>query len=360
MKNTITKLSGIITLVFICIITASCVNEADTTRSDDMKHRSVYYWKTAFSISPEDSLFLDMHDIDRIYLRMFDVDVEYNPSIDTLGIVPVATVKFIGTKPDGIEIVPTVFITPDALRGSKGSEAELASRIAKRVLNMCSFHDLGPIHEIQFDCDWTETTRPEFDNLCKATRKILHGQGIELSGTIRLHQVSQAEYPFDKGVLMLYNTGAIKDPETSNSIISYDDVYKYLGVKSRIKKFKNTRKYNCPIVDFAYPTFSWGVAFNSRGKFDGIIPILDYESMPELEKIKDGVFRVKKYRDFEGSFYLVSGETVRAEYSDFSEIEKVKRLVESTLGTSGSNIIFHLDSRNISKYESDEIETILR
>lgn len=349
----------IISVIGIVLALTACSRKGKLA-SDDVSHRSVYYWKTNFEIFNADSLFLQEHSIDRIYLRMFDVDAQYNYSVDLLQTIPIATTKFSSSKPDGVEIVPTVFITLDALRDSKGSEAELAARIVKRVLNMCSYHDLEPVQEVQFDCDWTESTRPEFDNLCKAAKKILHEQGIALSGTIRLHQVAQAEYPFDKGVLMLYNTGAIKDPETSNSIISYDDVNKYLGVKSRIKKFQEARKHNCQIIDFAYPTFSWGVAFDRNGNFDGIIPILDYEARPELEKIKEGVFRVKELMSFKGGMYLFSGETIRAEYSDFSEVKKVKRLVESTLGTSGSNIIFHLDSRNLSKYEGHEIETILR
>lgn len=356
MLNLIKK---VITAAGIALALAACSHNEKLT-SGDVRHRSVYYWKTNFEITSADSLFLKEHSIDRIYLRMFDVDAQYKYSTDLLRTVPVATTKFSSSKPDSIEIVPTVFITLDALRSSKDNEEELASRIVKRVLNMCSYHDLGPIKEVQFDCDWTETTRPEFNTLCKAAMKILHEQRVELSGTIRLHQVAQAEYPFDRGVLMLYNTGAIKDPGTSNSIISYDDVHKYLGVPSRIKKFKEARERNCRIVDYAYPTFSWGVAFDSNGTFDGIIPVLDYESMPELEKVKEGVFRVKELMSFNGGMYLLSGETVRAEYSDFSEIKKVKRLVESTLGTSGSNIIFHLDSRNLSNYESNEIETILR
>ena len=355
--------AGIVWITLVCLLAVSCGKKWDTFNAQDRSHRSVYYWKTTFDISAEDSLFLHEHSINRIYLRMFDVDVEYNPSKDSQAAVPIATTKFRSARPDSIEIVPTVFITLDALRFHEDSEDKFAALIVKRVLNMCSYNDLGPISEIQFDCDWTETTKAMYDNLCTSAGKILHEQGIALSGTIRLHQVEQAEYPFDRGVLMLYNTGAIKDPETDNSIISYRDVRKYLGVESRIKKFNKARKDNCPVIDFAYPTFCWGVAFERDGSFDGIIPVLDFESLPELQKVKDGVFKVTEYchfgKDYKG-IWLTKGQTVRAEYSDFSEVMKVKELVESALGTSGSNIIYHLDSKNLSRYESDEIEKILR
>ena len=345
--------------IFVAI---ACINESSIPK-DIKSHRSVYYWKTTFELDDQEEAFLDEHDIDRVYLRMFDVDVQYNPSIDTLGVIPIATAKFNEAKPDNIEIVPTVFITLDALRHQEGSEDKLAALIVKRVLNMCSYNDLGPIREVQFDCDWTETTRGMYEELCNSARKMLHEKGIALSGTIRLHQVEQAVYPFDRGVLMLYNTGAIKDPETSNSIISYDDVKKYLGVKSRIEKFKKARKGNCPVIDFAYPTFCWGVAFERDGSFDGIIPVLDFEALPHLEKVKEGTYKVNEYTYLNKNnnfFYMFAGQTVRAEYSDFSEIMKVKDLVGRTLGTDGSNIIYHLDSRNLSRYESNEIEKILR
>lgn len=350
-------------VMFSCLVAVSC-NERETSVIEDTEaHRSVYYWKTTFSISPEDSLFLSEHDVDRIYLRMFDVDVHYNESADSLAAIPIATVRFNSDKPDSIEIVPTVFITLDALKKHEHNEDVLAGLIVKRALNMCSYNDLGPVREIQFDCDWTESTKLMYDELCASAKKILHEKGIALSGTIRLHQIEQAQYPFDRGVLMLYNTGAIKNPGTSNSIIAYSDVKKYLGVKARVEKFNKARQSNCPVIDFAYPTFCWGVAFDSGGKFDGIIPTMDFENIPQLKKIKEDTYRVTEYVNLShGStfFGLYQGETVRAEYSDFKENMKVKELVGSTLGTSGSNIIYHLDSRNLSRYESNEIEKILR
>lgn len=365
MGKIISKAILLLTVTVSCLVAVSCNERGVYDFEDSEQHRSVYYWKTIFSISPEDSLFLSKHDIDRIYLRMFDVDVDvdYNPSIDTLGVVPIATASFSSAKPEGIEIVPTVFITQEALWMHEESEDKLAALIVKRVLNMCSYNDLGPIREIQFDCDWTLTSESMYYDLCDSAKKILHEKGIALSGTIRLHQVERAEYPFDRGVLMLYNTGAIKDPDTSNSIISYEDVRKYLGVKSRVEKFRKARKGNCPIIDFAYPTFCWGVAFHSNGDFDGIIPTMDFESIPQLQKVKEDTYRVTEYVDLSKGwnyFYLFEDETVRAEYSDFEEIMKVKDLVGSTLGKTGSNIIYHLDSRNLSRYDSNEIEKILR
>lgn len=352
------KLNRVILLMSAVLVMAvSCTGNRQMVGIDTSAHRSVYYWKTTFEIGEKEQAFLDKHNIDRIYLRMFDVDTKGEYSADTVRVVPVATAQFKSAKPDSVEIVPTVFITLNALRRYEGKEDILAGLITKRVLNMCSYNDLGPITEVQFDCDWSESTRGMFERLCEAAKVTLHEKGILLSGTIRLHQLEQAEYPFDKGVLMLYNTGAIKDPETSNSIIAYDDVKKYLGVQKRVDRFLRARENNCPVVDFAYPTFHWNVIFDGDGRFDGILGEIDADSYP-LTKKGDGYIANEMFRV--GSAFVWSGSTIRPEFSDIKEVKKVKELVQSTIGTTGSNVIYHLDINNLSKYSDNEIEDILR
>lgn len=325
---------------------------------DSVHHRSVYFWKTTFKIGPEEKSFLKRHGIDRIYLRMFDVDVSPDYSSDRMDVVPVATTVFDSAKPDGIEIVPAVFITVNALRHFENREDELASKIVKRVLNMCSYNDLGSICEVQFDCDWTKSSKQSYDRLCNAAKEILHNEGVLLSGTIRLHQIELAEYPFDKGVLMMYNTGAIKNLETDNSILAYADVKKYLGVKSRVKKFCAARKHNCRQVDISYPTFSWNAVFKRNGAFDRILSPVDLDSNPALTK-KGNRYIVNEDCAV-GNVRLTAGQTIRYEYPDIALIRKVRGLVDKKLGMASSNIIYHLDMANLSKYSDDEINEILR
>lgn len=320
-------------------------------------NRSVYYWKTVFKLGNEEQAFLSGHRIGRVYLRMFDVDVVRNRVTETDNVEPVATVKFESAKPDSVEIVPVVFITLDALKLYGGKEPELAAKIVGRVLNMCSYNDLGDISEVQFDCDWTASTRESFGSLCTAAKEILHPEGILLSGTIRLHQIEEAEYPFDKGVLMLYNTGSIKNPSTVNSILHYDDVEKYLGVEKRISKFMKARENNCRTVDYAYPTYSWNVVFDEEGKFRRIHSEMDLDSIPWLE-FKDGRYEAKCFCTVGGE-YVRAGWTIRPEHSDIEEVLKVKSLVDKTFGGTGSNIVYHLDMSNLSKYTFDEIDEIL-
>ncbi len=326
-----------ILFICLCISIIACKNSNTADSAASTPTRAIYHWKTTFDLTQEDSLFLSRHQINRLYVRLFDVvlDNDYSDPVDE--VYPAGTTVFKSKPIQGVEIIPTVYITQGALREYMDKEEELSELIVTRVLAMCSWNELGKISEMQYDCDWTESTRESFARLCCSTKNILKdkGQDITLSGTIRLHQLEEATYPFDRGVLMMYNTGPVMNYYTLNSIINYDDANKYLSVDSRIKKFISARKNNCPIIDVAYPTFGWGVLFDNNGKFKRLV------------------------RDVE-NYRRVADESIRIEESDIDVILKVKELVDNTIGDiCRGNIIYHLDMSNLNKYKQHEIENIL-
>lgn len=330
---------NILLIISVCLLVLSCKqNKNENAFGPKVKvealERGVYHWKTVFDLSSDEVDYIGRHGINRLYVRMFDVGMEMNEYNGSLEAVPLGTTIFRSKVPAGCTIVPTVFITQDALKAYAGREPMLAEQIVTRVKAMCSWNDLGKFGELQYDCDWTSGTRSSFERLCESTKQLLKEDGALLSGTIRLHQLEEAAYPFDRGVLMIYNTGSFVNPSTRNSILDYDDVSKYLSSEKRIRKFLQARATNCQQIDVAYPTFSWGVAFDSHGKFKKLIKDVDSYS-PE------------------------SGEQVRTERSDFGEVSKVKHLVDSLLHPAiNGNIIYHLDSDNLKKYSSEEIEKI--
>ena len=312
-------------LLLIALLLAAGCRERVNSRNQDVSatpERGVYFWKSVFLLNDSETTFLQDHNVKRLYLKMFDVAPDRDWDSGEIGVFPIATTKFVSPVPEGISVVPAVYITLEALRHSTGNEEKLAHQIVERVLAMVSFHKLGPVGMVQFDCDWTSSTRSSYFLLCETAREMLKEKGIALSGTVRLHQISEEYYPFDHSVLMLYNTGSVKNPDTRNSIIDYEDVCKYL-------------KNGCTkhTFDLAYPTFSWTVFFRN-GEFAG----LGRDSRVDS---------------------LAAGETFRRETSPMEEILKVKALAEKVLGAAPhNNIIYHLDSDNLSKYTADEIENI--
>ena len=253
-----------------------CGNRENASKDDRyteaVKRNSVYYWKTVFDIDSTAMSFIEKHDIGRIYLRMFDVATEPDFLNGNFEIVPIATTKFASSVPNNLEIVPVTYITIDALRAMAGREAEFASLIVERLLAMSSYNECGKINEIQLDCDWTSTTKNSYCKLCGIVKDSLSSKGMDLSITVRLHQLQETPPPADRGVLMLYNTGALKSTETQNSILCIDDVKPYIKQK----------KYAIPL-DYAYPVFGWGVKFWNN-KFVSIVPYDNKDrKIPEAE-----------------------------------------------------------------------------
>lgn len=309
-------------LLFVPIIMSCGSGDKKETIQEEEKKNSIYHWKTTFNLDSIELDFIEKHNIGRIYVKMFDVVIEKN-SLET-NIVPIATTKFITKVPSDIEIVPVTFITIDALRYMQEiyNTNEYASLMVERMLAMCSYNECGTIKELQIDCDWTATTRDTYFKLCKEVKNLLAQKDIRLSVTVRLHQLKEAAPPVDKGVLMLYNTGDLKNPDTKNSILDIANVKPYL------------KEMTYPIpLDFAYPCYGWGIKFN-KGIFAGIV----------------------------SENYVPTGanEKVRVERATASEILEVKQLVEKNIGKPfGGNILYHLDNSQLSKYSSDEINKIL-
>ncbi len=284
----------------------------------------IYYWKTTFALNETEKAFLKDHEVNRLYMRLFDV-VPDNEGVNINGfvydVVPNATITFTQAVPEGLEVVPVVYITIDALRKMAGREAEFAQLITERVMHIADFHELGVIHEVQLDCDWTQLTQESYFVLCEKTSEQLHKLGVQLSCTIRLWQLSLPAPPVGRGVLMLYNTGALASVNTTNSILDNNDVKPYLKNKT----------YALPL-DYALPTYEWYVWFRN-GQYQGIL------------------------HQFNDSLKLQHGDSIRHDRVTFDEIMEVKQAVLEKQETQNASIIlYHLDSANLSKYTNNEID----
>lgn len=348
MKNK-SQIQGLLALLLILTGCAESKPPVPPSEPRD-KENAVYYWKTRFDLDDQETAFLKENGIRRIYLRYFDVDYEKNPVTYEEGIVPIGTVSFISQRPKDTEIVPTVFITVNALVYIRDNKlvTDSAWKIVQRILNMSSYNEMGQIREVQLDCDWTESTQETYFALCRAVKERLKNENTIVSSTIRLHQLRLPAPPVDRGVLMLYNTGAMRDPAEKNSILDIEDVRLYLK--------GGTVKYALPL-DFAYPTYSWGLWFRDH-EFMGILHRNDYSDENRYTASADsGLFRVRKDHIMEGH-HLIPGDLIRLETSEVNTIRETASLISSAFPGTHSNIIYHLDSKNLKHYNHDEIKVI--
>lgn len=310
----------------------------------------IYYWKTVLETDSAERAFLRENNVTRAYVRFFDVVCDDSP-LATEEIIPNATLQIRDTLPVS-EIIPTIYITLDALKRMKGEEEEWAERIVKRASNMCEYNDLGQLEEIQLDCDWTATTDTIYFTLCKEVKSQMKDITDHplVSSTIRLHQLSKPAPPVDYGVLMLYNTGSFENPDEKNSILSEEVVRSYLSGPLA----------DYPLhLDVAYPIYSWELVYRGN-RFLGLVR--PQNPIPDDILTRIGENRYTLRRDtIIGNTILRKGDLLRKEDASCRTLAAVKEIIENNLGEERhSTILYHLDSENLSRYDSNEIKAIYK
>ncbi len=302
-------------------------------------HAAVYYWKNSFELNATEEEFLKKYDVERMYIKFLEVDLDEQNRV-----VPNVTTKFNSAIPANVEVVPTVFIELNCLRHIE--PGILADKLAEYLSRMSIRNKTGKISEIQIDYDWTKNTQDEYFDFLSALRDEARKRGWLVSATIRLHQLRMPVPPVDRGALMLYNTGAVANRETRNSILDYDDVKAY-----------NAKNYDLPL-DFAYPTFSWGVIFND---YRGNVRLINPQNLKQCEEklvhLHDNWYVADEYL---WDVHVNKRDTIRIENSELKEIKKVKLYVSHLCKENYWTIIYHLDSLNLSNYKSYEIKQIYK
>ena len=343
-------------LTFIISFSAfvSCVEThpgLSENNNDVPSHKGIYYWKTIFKLNDYELDFLNKHEISRIYVRMFDVALQNDSPDDTLSVIPIATTRFESPVPEGIEVVPTVYITYEILSHLKGKDREYIESYAQRILTridaMISYNEIQDVREVQFDCDWTSNTAYPYYCICGYAKRNLNKSGRKFSITLRLHQMDLEKYRFpsaDRGVLMLYNTGSYKNPNSSNSILTFNDAEPYI------------RSHEVPFpVDYAYPTYSWSLLFRNN-EFKCIVKDINLNEPSLFQKTDYNRYIVRK-DTLIGKLQLRKGDMIRHETSEYKEIERVKSdLTRHHDMKNSRQIIYHLDSTNLSNYSDHEIK----
>ncbi len=296
--------------MYVCIV----LSLSACRKTDSEAVHSAYYWSTTFQMSARKADFIHDNQIKKLYMRFFDVVMDKDKAM------PNATIEFADTIPSDLQVIPTVFITNDCMAVRQDS---LPQRIVSRVLKMCDTHDVPNVNEIQIDCDWTKRTQTEYFRFLETTKKLLNDKGMALSVTIRLHQLSMTLPPADRGVLMVYNTGDLTDPECENPILDIRDVKPYLESMS---------SYRLPMAA-AYPIFSWNVL--RRGNtFVGI-------------------------QHYEGEWPTLPGDKLITVRPTADEIIEVKNAVAKAIpGINNETILFDLSDKNLMLFSDDEFYDI--
>ena len=275
----------------------------------------MYYWSTVLDIDSAKARFISEHGVKRLYVRYFDVVL--NEAGEPM---PNATLRFRSAVPEGIEIVPTVYIVNDCMAADTTA---LAGRLLDRIMQMNETNGISGVKEIQIDCDWTRRTEQRYFGFLRTLRSSARAEGMEVSATIRLHQLSTDAPPVSRGVLMMYNTGDFTDLKCEKPILDMRDAAPYL---------RYIGGYGLPVAS-AYPIFGWRILFRG-GRYVGIMHRDDY--LPVLP-----------------------GDSIVTRTPDINDILEAARAVSARRADADSEIIlFDLSGQNITRYKPDDYEKI--
>ncbi|MFK8007066.1 MAG: hypothetical protein AB8H03_11865 [Saprospiraceae bacterium] len=306
-----------------------------------------YHWQTNLSLTQTEKDYLQNLSVEKLYVKFFDVD--WNGKMQEP--LPVAEVILDTLGLENIEIIPTVFITNRSLKNYPLEKMDLlGSNILEKIFSIKK-----EVQEIQIDCDWSETTEEKYFRLLGFLKKEIQTKNIQLSATIRLHQIKYFKRtgvpPVDRGMLMFYNVDDVKDYKTKNSILDLEVAKQY---------FFNFENYPLEL-DVALPIFSWGVLYRGSGMVK-LINNLRAEDMADdsfFLPTDEQHFEVIKSTYLHGR-YLYEGDIIRLETVSLETLEMSAELLKSKIENPNVTISFyHLDTTTIKHYPYGNLEKVI-
>ena len=285
---------------------------------NEEKHYTFYYWKTNLKLDKTEDLALQKADYPFLYLRFFDVD-KINGKFQPVGIL--TKDQSFGTKK---EIVPVIFITNRTfLHIQKQEISFLAKQVAELLKKKTSEFNFQTPKEIQIDCDWTAGTGSDYFEFLKQLHDI---SGIEISSTLRLHQVKDKKImgipPVEKVYLMCYSTSSPIENSGKNSILDVAILKKYLS---------EVENYPLKNIRVALPIYSWGIITNHLGKHK-LVNGLSYNDLenPNFKKIAENEILVEKDGFYFGH-YLNKGFHVKVEEISQEQLLEVEKFLDKKI-----------------------------
>jgi hypothetical protein len=314
-----------------------------------------YHWKTNLKLSNPEQESLSRLQVKKIYTKFFDLDLDAKKQA-----VPLASLQCPNLMPDSVQIIPTIFITNRTLKRQSSERLQkLAQRIFQKINTIWQTVSNNKIKEIQFDCDWTPSTKENYFLFLKYFRAILNKhkqEACKISATIRLHQIKYPEQtgipPVDRGMLMFYNMDDLENIETKNSILDLSIAKRYLNQNS---------DYDLPL-DIALPIFRWGVLFRN-GKMIKLINNLDRTDLEDTSRfvsLAENQYEVGKSTYLKG-YYLYGADVIRLEWVSEEELLDAATFLDGVFDNNENTIsLYQLDTSTLKHYTDETLQQVFQ
>ncbi len=323
----------------------ACASCSQSRADAPPPHRAFYYWRTTFTLSEaERSALAELH-VDRLYVRMFDVAWADRAAAEA-GPLSVAS-----PPPAEIEIVPVVFVRDEVFHHPTPGLAARTWRDVQRIAG--ELH--ATVHELQVDCDWTDTTQHAFFAFLDELRAVSH---VTLSATIRLHQIKYRERtgvpPVERGMLMFYNMGRFSADPHARVIFDPASAEHYLA---------RIGDYPLPL-DVALPIWSWVLQLRDD-EVVGLMQSTDPDELPKLDflrPIAPGQYAATRTAFLHGAL-LREGDVLKIEVTAPDDVRAAAAMVAPHLAASKSSrtiSLFDLSERNLARHGTSSLDQVFR
>lgn len=286
-----------------------------------------YYWKQKVAFLPDKSV---------LYVKCQDVGYD--------GKLTILSSEF--DIPSGTKIVPVIYIENRVFIETKPEI--LVENLLEKFEKQCQRYRFT-YDEIQFDCDWSASTRVAYFELL---RNVKRKTGRKISATIRLHQISYARNmgvpPVDRGVLMYYNMSDFSDVNTQNYILDTEVAKTYL---------KHSSGYPLSL-DIALPLYSQATII----RFGEVVGFIEGVHTAELDRqfipIGQNRYKIRKSGYFKGKM-LYEGDIIRIDEVTEKALKQAIQDIKSSSLHGISKIIF-FRYENKEEYSQDTIERVIK
>jgi hypothetical protein len=372
--------------IIACLI--SCTNDKSVVVPSTTN--AFYYWQTSLrNFNWQDSVYHAL-EVKKIYLRFFDVDW----SVEGNAPVPISPLDLYSWSniDSHAETIPVVFITNETFKSlSLEQSVQLAGQVHRKLMAFLSVYlaryssydlydgkggwqqnpyniksakfdehrrydslyhaQMNNVKEIQFDCDWTPSTKDKYFAFLQEVKKLFNDKLI--SSTIRLYQYKYPKEagvpPVERGMLMCYNAGSVKDPKTRNSIFDKKEIMSYL----------ESANYPLPL-DYALPVFGWALLYHDDQLKD-ILPSSSLQEYKHYLTLKDDHAYVNAdfvFGHTAKSILVRKDDMIRFERPDMDDVNEVAAwLAEHKNNKEAVLTLYHLNDYDLQTY-SEEIESI--
>jgi hypothetical protein len=322
------------------LLIVACNTRAESPPPD----RAFYYWRTTFHLSPAEQRALSDLQVTKLYVRLFDVDWNVEEAR------PVVVGAIAGDRAPAVDIVPVVFLRNEVFKHGKlqGLAKTVGDEVTRRMATLGA-----TAHELQLDCDWTDTTR---DRFFAFVREIKKETRLPLSATIRLHQIKYREKtgvpPVERGMLMFYNMGKFSADTGDRAIFDERTAANYI---------ERLGDYPLPL-DVALPIWSWTVHVRDDRVID-LLQSTDPDELPRHDFLVPGGldrFVVTRTAFLHGAV-LREGDVLKIERMGPTETRAAADMLAGKLAVGSRTVaLFDLSERNLQRYAGNALDHVYR